>query len=36
MGDCFVKEAFEYNSDTRDSRVMYSLAKILGFSLDTP
>ncbi|MEO8368974.1 MAG: excinuclease ABC subunit UvrA, partial [Candidatus Solibacter sp.] len=36
VGGCFVKEAFKYNPDTWDGRVMYSLAKLLGFSLDTP
>ena len=35
-GGCFVKEAFKYNPDTWDGRVMYSLAKKLGFSLETP
>jgi excinuclease ABC subunit A len=35
-GGCFVREAFKYNPDTWDGRVMYSLAKVLGFSLDTP
>ena len=35
-GGCFVREAFKYNPDTWDGRVMYSLAKALGFSLDTP
>ena len=35
-GGCFVKEAFKYNPDTWDGRVMYSLSKTLGFSLDTP
>jgi excinuclease ABC subunit A len=35
-GGCFVKEAFRYNPDTWDGRVMYSLAKSLDFSLDTP
>ncbi len=35
-GGCFVKEAFKYNPDTWDGRVMYSLSKALGFSLDTP
>jgi excinuclease ABC subunit A len=34
-GGCFVREAFKYNPDTWDGRVMYSLAKTLGFSLDT-
>ena len=33
---CFVREAFKYNPDTWDGRVMFSLAKALGFSLDTP
>ena len=36
IGGCFVKEAFKYNPDTWDGRVMYSLSKALGFSLDTP
>src|SRR5215467_10616461 len=35
-GGCFVKEAYRYNPDTWDGRVMYSLSKALGFSLDTP
>ncbi len=35
-GGCFVREAFKYNPDTWDGRVMYSLAKTLKFSLDTP
>ena len=35
-GGCFVKEAFKYNPDTWDGRVMYSLSRTLGFSLDTP
>jgi len=33
---CFVKEAFKYNPDTWDGRLMYSLCKALGFSLETP
>jgi len=33
---CFVKEAFRYNPDTWDGRMMYSLAKARRFSLDTP
>ncbi len=33
---CFVKEAFKYNPDTWDGRVMYTLSKIVGFSLETP
>ena len=36
LGGCFVKEAFKYNPDTWDGRVMYSLSKVLGFSLETP
>ena len=36
IGGCFVREAFKYNPDTWDGRVMYSLSKHLGFSLDTP
>src|ERR1700687_1790566 len=35
-GGCFVREAFKYNPDTWDGRVMYSLAKALRFSLETP
>ena len=35
-GGCFVREAFNYKPDTWDGRVMYSLAKALDFSLDTP
>ncbi|MBI3209626.1 MAG: excinuclease ABC subunit UvrA [Candidatus Solibacter usitatus] len=35
-GGCFVKEAFKYNPDTWDGRIMYSLSKALRFSLDTP
>jgi excinuclease ABC subunit A len=35
-GGCFVKEAFKYNPDTWDGRVMYSLSKARGFSLDVP
>jgi excinuclease ABC subunit A len=35
-GGCFVREAFKYNPDTWDGRLMYSLAKVLGFSLDSP
>src|SRR5260370_3942426 len=36
IGGCFVREAFKYNPDTWDGRVMYSLAKTLNFSLETP
>ncbi len=35
-GGCFIKEAFRYNPDTWDGRVMYSLSRSLRFSLDTP
>ena len=35
-GGCFVKEAFKYTPETWDGRIMYSLSKNLGFSLDTP
>jgi excinuclease ABC subunit A len=35
-GGCFVKEAFRFNPDTWDGRIMYGLSKELGFSLDTP
>jgi len=35
-GGCFVREAFKYNPDTWDGRMMYSLSKKLRFSLDTP
>jgi excinuclease ABC subunit A len=35
-GGCFVKEAFRYNPDTWDGRIMFSLARELKFSLDVP
>ena len=35
-GGCFVKEAYKYNPDTWDGRIMYSLSKALKFSLDIP
>jgi excinuclease ABC subunit A len=35
LGGCFIREAFKYNPDTWDGRVMCSLAKALGFSLET-
>jgi excinuclease ABC subunit A len=35
-GGCFVREAFKYNPDTWDGRLMFSLAKALHVSLDTP
>jgi excinuclease ABC subunit A len=33
---CFVKEAYRYNPDTWDGRLMYSLASSLRFSLQVP
>jgi excinuclease ABC subunit A len=36
VGGCFVKEAFKYNPDTWDGRIMYSLSKTLRFALDAP
>jgi excinuclease ABC subunit A len=35
-GGCFVKEAYRYNPDTWDGRIMYTLSTVLEFSLDTP
>jgi excinuclease ABC subunit A len=35
-GGCFVREAYRYNPDTWDGRIVYSLAQSLEFSLDTP
>jgi excinuclease ABC subunit A len=35
-GGCFVREAFRYDPDTWDGRMMYSLSQSAGFSLDTP
>jgi len=35
-GGCFVREAFRYNPDTWDGRIIYSLSRALDFSLDTP
>jgi excinuclease ABC subunit A len=35
-GGCFVREAYRYNPDTWDGRIMYSVAQLLHFSLDTP
>ena len=35
-GGCFVKDAFNYKPDTWSGRVMYSLSRHMGFSLDTP
>jgi excinuclease ABC subunit A len=36
LGGCFVKEAFRYNPDTWDGRIMFSLSQALGFALDAP
>ena len=35
-GGCFVREAYRYNPDTWDGRIMWTLSTLLGFSLDTP
>jgi excinuclease ABC subunit A len=35
-GGCFVREAFKYNPDTWDGRLMHSLSRALGFSLEAP
>src|SRR5258708_35403360 len=35
-GGCFVREAYKYNPETWDGRMMYSLATAFRFSLDTP
>ncbi len=35
-GGCFVKEAFKFSPDTWDGRIIYTVSKMLGFSLDTP
>lgn len=36
MGGCFLREAFKYNPDTWDGRIMYSLAQAFNFSLESP
>jgi excinuclease ABC subunit A len=36
LGGCFVREAFRYNPDTWDGRLMFSLSRALGFALDSP
>jgi excinuclease ABC subunit A len=36
LGGCFVREAFKYNPDTWDGRMMYSLSRGLDFPLDAP
>ncbi len=35
-GGCFVPQAFKYSPDTWDGRLMYSLSRVVPFSLDTP
>ncbi len=35
-GGAFVREAFRYNVDTWDGKLMYSLSRAYNFSLDTP
>lgn len=35
-GGCFVKEAYRYNPDTWDGRILYTLSTVLKFSLDLP
>ncbi len=34
LGGCFIREAFKYNPDTWDGRMMFSLATALDFPLD--
>jgi excinuclease ABC subunit A len=36
LGGCFVREAFKYNPDTWDGRMMFSLSDALNFPLDSP
>ena len=36
LGGCFVREAFKYNPDTWDGRMMFSLSQALDFGLDMP
>jgi excinuclease ABC subunit A len=36
LGGCFVKEAFKFNPETWDGRLMYSLSLVLDFPLDAP
>jgi excinuclease ABC subunit A len=36
LGGCFVREAFKYNPDTWDGRLMFSLSAALKFPLDSP
>ena len=36
LGGCFLREAFKYNPDTWDGRLMFSLSQLLNFQLDSP
>jgi len=36
VGGCFVREAFKYNPDTWDGRMMYSLSIAVPFAIDAP
>jgi excinuclease ABC subunit A len=36
LGGCFLREAFKYNPDTWDGRLMFSLSQVLDFQLDSP
>ena len=36
LGGCFVREAFKYNPDTWDGRMMFSLSTALDFPLNAP
>ncbi len=36
LGGCFVREAFNYNPDTWNGRMMFSLSSALNFPLDSP
>ncbi len=36
MGGAFIPQAFRYNRDTWDGKMMYSLSEKYGFSLETP
>jgi excinuclease ABC subunit A len=36
LAGCFVREAFKYNPDTWDGRLMFSLSQQLDFQLDSP
>jgi excinuclease ABC subunit A len=36
LGGCFLREAFKYNPDTWDGRLMFSLSQLLNFQLDCP